>query len=198
MLPAVTIIIICYLLGSVPTGALLSRKLAGVDVTSLGSGNIGAANVLRVAGKKLGVLTLIGDMAKGVISVLLVRLFLGDQPVYLAQGALAAFLGHLYPIYLKFRGGKGVAVGLGAFLALAPLVGVVVFLIWAAVVALSKRVSLGSLVAALSLPAMVWVFKEGLPYLILAGGITVLIFYRHRDNIRRLISGTEPGFRLSS
>lgn len=194
---AVSLIIICYLLGAIPTGLLIARKLAGVDVSSLGSGNIGATNVGRVAGKKLGAFTLIGDMAKGVASVMLVRLFLGDQPAYLALGALAAFLGHLYPVYIKFRGGKGVAVGLGAFVALAPLVGLVVFLIWVVVVGLFKRVSLGSLVAALFLPALVWAFKEAVPYLILAGVVTLLLFYRHRDNIQRLISGTEPGLKLS-
>jgi glycerol-3-phosphate acyltransferase PlsY len=191
---AALIVVFAYVLGSVPTGFLLGY-LAGVDVRSAGSGNVGATNVARVAGKGLGLLTLLLDAAKGFAPVFIARQMGFDAAVG-GWAALAAFLGHLYPIFLKFRGGKGVATALGSLLALAPAaIGVLVpvFLI----VSLATRfVSLASIVAAGTAPVAIWL----LGYPARLAGITLvmalLILWRHRDNIQRLRSGAEPRFSL--
>lgn len=190
------LVIFAYLLGAIPTGIVVSRGLAKTDITRLGSGNIGAANVFRVLGVKLGALTLLGDVAKGLLPVLLGLAALGQEPVYLALISLAAFLGHLYPVYLKFSGGKGVATALGAFLGIAPAAGGIVFFIWLALVAAWKKVSLGSLAAALLLPGVLALMNYPRAYLALAGAVCLLIFFRHRENIARLLKGQETSLRL--
>jgi glycerol-3-phosphate acyltransferase PlsY len=183
-----------YLLGSVPTGFILGY-LAGFDVRKAGSGNVGATNVARVAGKLLGLLTLLGDAAKGFVPVLIaLRMDLGAALTGLV--ALAAFLGHLYPVFLKFRGGKGVATALGALLAFAPAaVGVllVVFLI----VALTTRiVSLASIAAAGSAPVAIWLLGYPTPLIGITLLMALMIIWRHRENIQRLRAGAEPRFNL--
>jgi glycerol-3-phosphate acyltransferase PlsY len=183
-----------YLLGSVPTGYLLGY-FAGVDVRRTGSGNVGATNVARVAGKWLGLLTLLGDAAKGFVPVLIaLRLDLGAALTGLV--ALAAFLGHLYPVFLKFQGGKGVATALGALLALAPAaVGVllVVFLI----VALATRiVSLASIVAAGMTPVAIWLLGYPTPVIGAVLLMALMTIWRHRENIQRLRAGAEPRFKF--
>ena len=182
--------ILAYLLGSVPIGILVAGWFDSNDPRSLGSGNIGATNVARTAGKKAGLITLLGDCLKGLVAVLIARLFgAGDGVAALA--GLSAFMGHLYPIFLSFKGGKGVATALGALLVLAPgaiPVGVALF---AAVAAWSRFVSLGSLAAAATMPLFICQFgyswKIVYSALIMAG----FIVYKHRSNIVRLCQNEE-------
>jgi len=191
---AVLMIFLAYLLGSVPTGFLVG-SLAGVDVRRAGSGNVGATNVARVAGKKHGLLTLMGDIAKGFIPVF-ISLQMGFGAAVTSAAALAAFLGHLYPVFLKFQGGKGVATGLGALLALAPLATLALVVVFSAIALAGRIVSLASIVAAGVAPLALWLFdypatSTGAGFL-----MALLIIWRHRDNIRRLREGVEPRFSL--
>jgi len=188
-------LLFAYLLGSVPTGFLLG-SLSGVDVRQEGSGNVGATNVARVMGKGRGVLTLLGDAGKGFIPVFL-SLQLGLDLWVSAATAFAAFLGHLYPVFLKFKGGKGVATALGVFLALTPMGAGILVLIFSLVVIFSRMVSLGSLVASVLAPIIFW-FSSGSLYLVgLSFLIALFSIARHRDNIQRMVSGVEPRFNFS-
>lgn len=189
------IIVASYLLGAIPFGLVLGR-LAGVDVRAQGSGNIGATNVARTAGKSLGLLTLLLDALKGALPPLIVRYGLADAlgpagPDLAVYAGLAAVVGHIFPIYLKLRGGKGVATAAGMFAAIAPLelgVGLVVF---GAAYALSKVVSVGSLLGALAL-LLALVFGPASFVTAAAGGVVVgLIFVRHTGNIQRILAGRE-------
>lgn len=186
------LILLGYLIGSVPNGYLLG-KLAGVDIQKVGSGNIGAANVARTLGKWQGALTLVADAAKGFLPVF-VALELGLSSVNAALVAIAAFLGHLYPVFLKFRGGKGVATGLGALLALAPLATVVLIAIFAAVALSTRLVSLSSIAAAVAAPVILWLFNQQAVIVGLGLFFGAMITLRHRRNIRRILAGTEPRF----
>ncbi len=184
------LLIFAYLLGSIPTGILLAKAFSDVDPRTQGSGNIGATNVYRTAGKKLGVITLLGDILKGLIPVIVARNAL-DSYFWVGAVALAAFLGHLYPIFLKFKGGKGIATGLGAFLALAPLSAALSFLVFLAVVYKWRLISLGSLTATAAFPVFLAVLDRHKIFLPFAIVIGILIFYRHRENIERLLAGRE-------
>jgi glycerol-3-phosphate acyltransferase PlsY len=184
------LVFVAYLLGSVPTGYILG-SLAGVDVRKAGSGNVGATNVARVAGKRQGIFTLIADTAKGFIPVV-IALNLGLSPIATAFVGIAAFLGHLYPVFLKFQGGKGVATALGVFLGLAPWATLILLLVFAAVLLMTRFVSLSSMVAAASSPIVLWLSFYP-PILIgMSFFIAAMIILRHRRNIQRLRSGTEP------
>jgi len=183
-----------YLCGSIPTGVLITRQL-GLDVRKVGSGNIGATNVARSAGKKAGLLTLLGDAAKGLIPVLVVH-FLGLGEVILACTAVATFLGHLFPLFLGFSGGKGVATGLGVFLGLAPLAILLALLFFLVTFAFSRIVSLASLVAAVVTPLLLFLLAYPRSYVIAGALIALLIVVRHRENIARLREGQEPKFSL--
>ena len=177
-----------------PTGFLVG-SLAGVDVRRAGSGNVGATNVARVAGKKHGLLTLLGDVAKGFIPVF-ISLQLGLGGTITSAVALAAFLGHLYPVFLKFQGGKGVATGFGALLALAPLAALALVVVFLAIALAGRIVSLASIVTAGVAPLVLWVSD----YPATSAGasllMALLIIWRHRENIERLLSGAEPRFSL--
>jgi glycerol-3-phosphate acyltransferase PlsY len=184
-----------YLLGAVPTGVLIARFWGREDLQSRGSKNIGATNVARVVGKTAGVITLFGDCIKGVIPVLVAR-SLGPSmgvgtALAMAATGLAAFLGHLYPIYLGFKGGKGVATALGVFLAAAPLAVLPCAFIFLIVLGLWGYISLGSLAAAASLPFSAALFGYHPALVILAGVAAVLIFFKHWPNIQRLLKGEE-------
>lgn len=182
-------IIIAYLCGSIPTGVWLARR-RGVDPRDIGSGNIGATNVARAAGKAVGLLTLTGDTLKGLLPVFLAT-SLGVGEVGRALVALAAFAGHLYPCFLGFEGGKGVAVTLGVLLGLAPLgmaIAVPTFLV---TVAFTRYVSLGSIIAAAVTPVALAALGYPYPTTLVALVMCVGIAYRHRDNIRRMRFGTE-------
>jgi glycerol-3-phosphate acyltransferase PlsY len=192
--PVLTILLIifAYLVGSIPSGFILG-SLAGVDVRHAGSGNIGATNVARVLGKGRGLLTLLADTAKGFVPVFIGQR-LGLSDAVLALVAIAAFLGHLYPVFLRFRGGRGVATAFGALLALAPLATLIMILVFGAAVLGSRRVSLGSIAAALAAPISLWVFSYSVELVAMSGFLWVMITLRHRDNIKRLLAGTEPRF----
>ncbi len=178
-----------YLLGSVPFGVVVSRLFGLADPRSVGSGNIGATNVLRSGNKVAAALTLVLDAAKGGLGVLVARVALGEDAAQAAGGA--AFLGHLFPIWLGFRGGKGFATFLGVILALAPLAGLAACATWAAVAALFRYSSLAALVAAGMAP--VWlVLTGGGQAALLGAALAVLVWVRHRANIARLRRGEEP------
>jgi glycerol-3-phosphate acyltransferase PlsY len=188
-------IALAYLAGSIPTGVLLAR-IAGVDVRAAGSRNIGATNVARTAGGKLGVLTLVGDALKGLAPVLLARACgLGTATV--AAVAVAALVGHAFSIFLGFHGGRGVATGLGVLLGLAPAAAPIPLGVFVATLALRRIVSLGSVLAALSAPAALVLLRYPTPTCVAGTLIAALILLRHRDNIARLLAGTEEPFRIS-
>jgi glycerol-3-phosphate acyltransferase PlsY len=178
-----------YLLGSVPFGMVMARLFGLGDLRAIGSGNIGATNVLRTGNKLAAFLTLVLDAGKGGIAVLLMRALLAEDAAMLA--GVAAFIGHLFPVWLGFKGGKGVATFLGTMLALAPLVGVAACLTWLAVAAVTRYSSLSALAAAVSGPVWAWVL--GAPQaIVVCALLAALIVERHKANISRLIAGTEP------
>ncbi len=190
MLQEICLCLVGYFWGSVPTGALLAKGFGGLDIKKTGSGNIGATNVYRVMGKKMGILTLAGDALKGIIPLILAFHFTSSSAV-ISIVALAAFIGHLYPIFLNFRGGKGVATSLGIFLVLAPLAVLVVMGIFGLVVLFFRYVSLGSIISAASMPFLMALFGYPFHYIGLSFLIALLIVYRHWDNIKRLTAGEE-------
>lgn len=183
-----------YLLGSVPTGLLLARAFGDVDIRTAGSGNIGATNVYRTLGKKLGLLTLVGDCLKGLLPVLAARMLHLD-PSWVAAVGLAAFLGHIYTVFLGFKGGKGVATGLGVFLGISPVSILAAFIVFALVLFRWRYVSLASIAAAAVVPSLVAFFEKTPSYTLMALLVAALIIWRHRENIRRLRDGTESRFK---
>ncbi|MBI4496171.1 MAG: glycerol-3-phosphate 1-O-acyltransferase PlsY [Deltaproteobacteria bacterium] len=189
----ILLLLFAYLLGSVPTGVILARLSGGADPRTRGSGNIGATNIYRIAGKKLGLLTLICDIAKGVAPVVIAR-EVPIPPVWVAAVALAVFLGHIHSIFLKFSGGKGIATALGAFLALSPAPAVMAFFVFLAFVYRWRYISLGSLAATAAFPLFLALMDPQRIHLPFAIVIGIVIFYRHRLNIRRLWAGTESKF----
>jgi glycerol-3-phosphate acyltransferase PlsY len=189
-LRALTLVCIAYLIGSIPFGLLVSRALARVDIRRHGSGNIGTANVLRIVGKRAAVLTLLGDLLKGFLPVL-GALWLGVSELWVAGVGLAAVLGHNWPVYLRFAGGKGVATSFGALLAMTPLPALLGLLTWTAVVLIFRYTSLAALIASVCIPPVILFFTGTGPYLAFSILAALLIFVRHRDNIKRLWAGTE-------
>jgi acyl phosphate:glycerol-3-phosphate acyltransferase len=191
-----------YLLGSIPFGLPLAKLFGAADVRKSGSGNIGAANVTRVAGPLAGILTLLLDAAKGAAGVWLVSRFTEESATWMMLAALAALAGHCFPVWLKFKGGKGVATALGVFLALclpAALSALLVFLI---VVVSWRYVSLGSIAAAAAMPLLMyflWAPHHAPPLVIMFGSLAAaaLIVYKHDANIQRLVQGEEPKFSWS-
>jgi glycerol-3-phosphate acyltransferase PlsY len=181
--------LIGYLLGSIPFGMVLAAVMGLGNLRSIGSGNIGATNVLRTGNKLAAVLTLILDGGKAAVAVLLARAFAGEDAAQLA--GLMAFVGHCFPIWLKFKGGKGVATFLGLLLALAWPVGVAACLTWLATAVIARISSLSALVAAAL--STVWMVMLGSGHMVVLGGaLTLLIFWTHRENIARLRRGEEP------
>ena len=179
-----------YLSGSIPFGLLIAKASKGVDVRGIGSGNIGATNVLRAAGKGAAALTIALDMLKGWAPVALGRI-LGASDAQVAGVALAAFLGHLYPVFLRFRGGKGVATFLGVLLALLPKVAFLVVGVWLLIAAVFRYSSLAALVAAAASPLLVWLLDGRRGFVALAVVLSGFILIRHRENMRRLLAGEE-------
>src|SRR6266436_1816124 len=191
-------VVLAYLLGSIPFGLLLVRIFRGEDVRQTGSGNIGATNVAR-SSPVLGLLTLILDALKGLAAVALARAFFPGQNVLAGVAALFAILGHMFPVWLKFRGGKGVATGLGSFAMLAPKTVLVMVGIFVAVVLMFRYVSLGSIVAVALFPFLAWLLRDyaGAPQILVLMAIASLfIIAKHHQNIRRLLAGTEPRFTM--
>jgi acyl phosphate:glycerol-3-phosphate acyltransferase len=220
---SLTIVVVSYLLGSIPFGYLLVRVFRGQDVRHTGSGNIGATNVARTGSKGLALATLVLDALKGAVAVEFAfwlagsrRFTVGDVPASLydassqmidsrtifllaAVAAFCALLGHMFPVWLRFRGGKGVATAAGAFVALAPKCLLLSILLFAIVFALTRYVSLGSIMAAAAFPWLVlWLNppeRKTAPILLVITASSALIIMRHKDNIRRLLAGTEDRFR---
>jgi glycerol-3-phosphate acyltransferase PlsY len=184
------LVVFAYLLGSIPTGLVLSRALTGKDPRQQGSRNIGATNVMRTAGKTLGIITLLGDVFKGIIPVVIAQ-WLVKEEFWVAGTGMAAFLGHCFPIYLRFKGGKGVATALGIFLPLAPMAVVLDIFFFAGIVATCRIVSVGSILGAAAMPILIWLLGYPLPSVILGICVAVLVIYRHKENIQRLLTGRE-------
>lgn len=183
------LVVFAYLLGSIPVGVILG-KLKGVDPRKTGSGNIGATNVMRAAGKKLGVVTLILDAAKGFLPVVLATV-LGVHVYVIALVGLAAFLGHVFPIFLRFKGGKGVATALGVYLAVSPVTILGAFVVFVIVAAIWRYVSLASMIGAMAVPIGLYLIGAPGAFVIMAVLITLVVILRHKDNITRLAKGTE-------
>jgi glycerol-3-phosphate acyltransferase PlsY len=192
----ILLILFGYLMGSVPVGFILGSR-SGIDVREVGSGNVGATNVARVVGKRQGILTLIADTAKGFLPVILAMQLGASLAATVLVGA-AAFLGHLYPIFLKFKGGKGVATALGVFLAVAPMATLVLVALFAVTVLASRIVSLSSILTAVAAPIIFWLFSYPPLVVGMAAFIALAITCRHRSNIRRMMNGSEPRFRSAS
>jgi glycerol-3-phosphate acyltransferase PlsY len=179
-----------YLLGSLSAAIILCRLLGLPDPRTQGSGNPGATNVLRFGGKKLAALTLVGDLVKGLIPVLIARAVTAD-PVVLAAVAMAAFLGHLYPVFFGFKGGKGVATAVGVLLGLSWPVALAAILTWVAMAALFRISSLSALTASVLAPAYMAWLDGRTPFVVMAAAMSLFLLWRHRGNIQRLLAGEE-------
>ncbi|NTV50223.1 MAG: glycerol-3-phosphate acyltransferase [Geobacteraceae bacterium] len=193
MLALSIIIAAAYLIGSIPTGLLLG-KAYGIDVRKEGSGNIGATNLYRTVGRKVGIITLIGDCLKGLLPVVLVK-FSSLPPEFAAWVGLAAFCGHVFSVFLKFKGGKGVATALGVFLALAPLAVAIAIALFAVLMLFWRYVSLGSIAAAAIMPLAVFLLGENRTVTTVTFIIAMIVIWRHHENIKRLLSGSENKFK---
>jgi glycerol-3-phosphate acyltransferase PlsY len=191
MLTDPLILVAAYLLGSIPFGLLIAIGMKGVDPRQSGSGNIGATNVLRTAGKKEGLLTLLGDLGKGYLAVLVASWFSSGGEAWGLAAGLACVLGHLYPIFLRFRGGKGVATGFGVLLGLDPTVGLLAFSLWALAFSISRISSVGALIAFGALPLVILIVRGVGLFLVSGSVMSGLIYLKHAENIRRLLSGAE-------
>jgi glycerol-3-phosphate acyltransferase PlsY len=197
----ILVVIVAYLIGSIPFGYLIVRHKVGADIRETGSGGTGATNVSRRAGRAAGIFTLVLDALKGSVAVLVAIVLIGppaNLDWWIAAAAIATIVGHIFPVWLGFRGGKGVATGVGVFLVLAPIALLCAGVLFVAIVSLTRYVSLGSIVAAATIPMFVWlqsVFVEPVaalrPLLTAAIAGALLIVFAHRRNIGRLVSGTE-------
>jgi glycerol-3-phosphate acyltransferase PlsY len=197
----ILVVMVAYLIGSIPFGYLIVRRKVGADIRETGSGGTGATNVSRRAGRAAGIFTLVLDALKGSVAVLVAIVLIGppaNLDWWIAAAAIATIVGHIFPVWLGFRGGKGVATGVGVFLVLAPIALLCAGVLFVAIVSLTRYVSLGSIVAAATIPMFVWlqsVFVEPVaalrPLLTAAIAGALLIVFAHRRNIGRLVSGTE-------
>jgi glycerol-3-phosphate acyltransferase PlsY len=190
------LVAVAYLLGSIPVGLWVARALGGPDPRQHGSGNLGTANVYRLLGWKAGALTLLGDVAKGALPVALARLTLtppgGWQETGVALVGAAAVLGHVFPLYLRFKGGKGVATTFGVVAVLAPWAALNLAVVYVLALAQTRIFSVSALICAWLLPVAVGLFADSKAYLLLAGVLSGLILVCHRDNLERFFKGEEP------
>ncbi|MEE9221437.1 MAG: glycerol-3-phosphate 1-O-acyltransferase PlsY [candidate division NC10 bacterium] len=185
-----SLVFIAYLIGSIPFGLLISRAVGRMDIRQHGSGNIGTANVLRIMGKRAAALTLVGDLLKGFLPVL-VALLLGGSEFLVAGVGMAAVLGHNWSIYLRFTGGKGVATSFGVLVAMTPLPALFGLLVWIAILLVFRYTSLAALTASVCIPAVIFLSSGFGPYFVFSLVAALLIFIRHQDNIKRIFAGTE-------
>jgi acyl phosphate:glycerol-3-phosphate acyltransferase len=183
-------LVIGYLLGSIPFGIVLTRLSGGPDLRGIGSGNIGATNVLRTGNKKLAALTLLGDMLKGTAAVLAGVYLLGSREVALVAG-FGAFLGHLFPVWLNFKGGKGVATYLGILIGVKVSIALIFAALWLSIAYLTRYSSLSALIASVLTPLLLWFWAGLHQAALLMGVLTLLLWFMHRENIKRLLSGRE-------
>jgi acyl phosphate:glycerol-3-phosphate acyltransferase len=193
------LLLAAYLLGSIPFGVIFAWLFGSADVRKSGSGNIGATNVARVAGPLAGILTLVFDTGKGAAAVLLAARIAHESAAWMMLAGLVALVGHCFPVWLKFKGGKGVAAALGVFLALCPAAALTALLLFMIVVAMWRYVSLGSIAAAAGIPLLMyflWAPRHAPPLIITFGSLAaaVLVVYKHDGNIQRLIQGEEPKY----
>jgi glycerol-3-phosphate acyltransferase PlsY len=186
-----------YVLGSIPFGLLVAHALGEKDPRTAGSKNIGFTNVLRISGKKAGILTLLGDTGKGVLAVVLSQSLGAPRPLVLLLG-FAVVLGHIFSFFLKFKGGKGVATALGSVLGIEPVFGVCLVGIWIGTVLIFKYSSGGALAAFFGFPILAFIFNGDFQLILFSFSILGLIVYGHTENIARLMQGTEPKIRLIS
>jgi glycerol-3-phosphate acyltransferase PlsY len=186
---------VAYLVGSIPTGLLLAKAFGGVDIRESGSGNIGATNVYRTLGRKVGLLTLVGDCLKGVVPVVVAAHVLEFTALWVAIVGLAAFLGHVYTVFLGFKGGKGVATALGVFLAVSYPSVLIALAVFVLVLLKWKYVSLASITAAAVMPSLVALIDGRPETVAMSVVIAAMVIYRHKENIKRLKAGTENKFR---
>jgi acyl phosphate:glycerol-3-phosphate acyltransferase len=188
------LLIIAYVIGSIPFGLVVGKLFYGVDVRQQGSGNVGTTNVFRVLGKRAGVVVLVCDMLKGYIPALLAAHFFNPWAAIFI--AAAPVVGHMYSVFLRGRGGKGVATGAGVVAALVPLAFGLILVVWLLLVLTTRYVSVASLVAAVLVPVLVILYHDPLPYQIAAVLVAMIVWWAHRGNIRRLIEGTESRVKL--
>lgn len=193
-LQEILLMIGAYLLGSVPTGLLLARAFGGVDIRTKGSGNIGATNVYRTLGRTVGILTLAGDCLKGMLPVIAAKALELPGP-WIAGVGVAAFLGHVFPVFLRFKGGKGVATALGVFLAASPLAVLAALVVFIIMLVSWRFVSLASITAAACMPAFTALIDKKPTIVAMSLCIAAIVIAKHRDNIRRLCTGTESKFK---
>ena len=200
MLIRIFLVLLCYLIGSIPFGYLLVKHVftRGEDIRDIGSGGTGATNVARRAGRTAGVITYLLDFLKGALAVAVMHAAVGDDLTWIGAGAVAAIIGHGFPIFLGFRGGKGVATSAGVFFVLAPYSVIAALVIWAVVVYFSRYVSLGSIIAAASVPVLTFLIyaiilarAQARALVVIAVACFAFITFKHRENIARLIHGTE-------
>ncbi len=191
MIKYLIIVSIGYLLGSISTGVVISKMVSGTDIRSHGSGNAGTTNMLRILGRKAALFTFVGDMLKGVIAVFIGKAVVGGELGGML-GVLGAVLGHFYPLYFGFKGGKGIATSFGSILFVYPIQALLAFAVFLVLVALTHYVSLGSVAAAFTLPALLWLtVPQNIPVCLIATFIGVSVIWRHRANIKRLMNHTE-------
>ena len=188
-------LLLAYLIGAIPCGVVVTKLFSNEDVRDSGSGNIGATNVYRVAGRKLGAMTFIGDALKGALPVAYAIYIAGMTSEQIAMVATATFLGHLYPVYIGFKGGKGVATGCGIFLALSPLTVTLGLTLFGLILWRSRYVSLASVCAAVAIPIINYFIEHDIPIFLASIFLSGMVIFRHRENIKRLIAGTESKFK---
>ena len=184
------LLLAAYLIGSIPTGLIIGKTIWKKDLRRFGSHNVGATNAWRILGKKAGLLIFILDFIKGQLGVMLGACLIGS-PGAMVLGGLFAIFGHMFPIFLGFKGGKGVATSLGVLAALMPKVTAIVFVVWLVLVLITRYVSVGSIVAAALAPILAAIFKEPIIYFLFTLIAAVFIIFRHRENIKRLKAGHE-------
>jgi glycerol-3-phosphate acyltransferase PlsY len=190
----VVLLLVAYLLGSIPFGVVVGKLFYGVDVREHGSGNVGTTNVFRVLGKKAGAVVMVCDILKGYIpAAVAAALFTPWAAIFIAA---APVLGHIYSIFLKGRGGKGIATGAGVVLALVPLAFAIIFTTWLVLIVVTRYVSVASLTAAVLVPVLTFLFHEPLPYKIAGVLVAILVWWAHRGNIQRLLAGEEHRVKL--
>ncbi|ADL12572.1 glycerol-3-phosphate 1-O-acyltransferase PlsY [Acetohalobium arabaticum] len=192
MVSYIFVILISYLLGSIPFGLIITRLVKGVDIREYGSGNIGATNAYRVMGFGMGIMVALCDIGKGYISVFIAQQVFGSQAaLILILAGLAAIAGHNWPIFLKFDGGRGVATSVGVLISLLPKAVLIAFFAWLVIVLTTRYVSLGSIIGAVLIPISALIFNSPATYVGLGLAIAIFVVYRHRPNIQRLLAGEE-------
>jgi acyl phosphate:glycerol-3-phosphate acyltransferase len=191
------VLFMCYFIGAVPIGLIVGKLLRGIDIRDYGSGNIGATNVLRLLGPGPAAIVFIGDALKGLLPVLLCKELIGNDLLVVVGGMLAV-IGHNFSMFLRFRGGKGVATSLGVIIGVDPVIAAIAFGIWVTLVAITRYVSIASIIASITVPLQMWLsvplFNRVVPNAYLAFSVIAVAFIlvKHRSNVARLLSGTEP------